>query len=303
MAGQITLGSIPALLRPGLDEIVSAYKDYPAMYLKWFDVRESNMAWEQDTVVKMLGPAQFKQDGSSIYYDTMNQRWSQYYVHKNVAIGFIITSNAIKDNLYKAKFPMQMAALKKSLLSFRETIGASVNNNGFSSSYPGGDGKALYAIDHPVQGGTFANTFVTQADLNETSLQDAVNGIMRFVDEAGIPAMIKPRSLQVPIGNQWVAKKLFGSVYEPATGNNAVNTVYGTEVIPEKFNVNVYLTDDNAWYIKTDADVGFKCFNRDPLEIDTQEDFDTKSVKVSATERYSMSWTNPRAGFASSGAS
>lgn len=301
MAGQITLGSIPALLRPGLDEIVSAYPDYPAAYKRWFDIRTSNMAWEQDTVVKMLGPAQFKQDGSSIYYDTMNQRYSQYYVHKNVAIGFIITANAIKDNLYKNKFPMQQAALKKSLLAFRETIGASVNNNGFSASYPGGDGVALYSTAHPVQTGTFANTFGTQADLNETSLQDAINAIMRFVDEAGIKAMVKPRMLSVPIGNQWVAKKLLGSVYEPATGNNAINTVYGTEVIPDGYDVNVYYTDDNAWYIKTDADVGFKCFNRDPLEIDTQEDFDTKSVKVSATERYSMSWTNPRAGFASSG--
>lgn len=302
MAGQITLGSIPGLLRPGLDEIVSAYPDYPAMWKDWFDQRTSNMAWEQDTVVKMLGTAQFKQDGSSIYYDTMNQRYSQYYVHKNVAIGFIITSNAIRDNLYKSKFPMQAASLRKSLLTFKETLGASVNNNGFDANYPGGDAVALYSTAHSVQTGTFANTFATQADLNETSLQDAINAIMRFVDEAGIPAMVKPKFMQVPINNQWVAKKLFGSVYEPGSANNAVNTVYGTEVIPG-WGVNIYLTDQNSWFIKTDADVGFKYFSRDPLEIDTQEDFDTKSVKVSATERWSFGWTNPRAGFASSGVS
>jgi hypothetical protein len=302
MAGQITLGSIPALLRPGIDELISAYKDYPAQYKEWYDARTSNMAWEVDVMVKLLGPAQFKQDGSSIFYDNMGQRWSQYYVHKNVAIGFIITSNAIRDNLYKSKFPMQQAALKKSLLAFKETLGAAVLNNGFDgTNFPIGDGVALFSTAHPIDTGTVANTFVTQADLNETSLQDAINGIMRFKDEAGILGMFKAQKLGVPIGNQWVAKKLLGSVYEPGSGNNAINSMY--DILPQGYAVNTYYTDDNAWYVKTDADTGFKHFTRDPLEIDTMEDFDTKSVKVSAVERYSFGVSDFRAAWGSSGVS
>lgn len=303
MAGQVTLGSIPALLRPGIDEIVSAYPTYAAMWKDWFDQRTSNMAWEQDTTVKLLGQAQFKQDGSSIYYDNMNQRYSTYYVHKNVAIGFIITSNAIKDNLYKSKFPMQTAALKTSMLAFKETLGSNINNNGFDANFPIGDGVSLYNTAHPLQNGTGANTFVTQADLNETSLQDAINGIMRFRDEAGILVNVLAQKLSVPIGNQWVAKKLLGSVYEPGSANNAINTAYGGEMLPEGYGVNTYYSDDNAWYIKTNAPVGFKYFSRDPLEMDTQEDFDSKSIKVSATERFSFGVSNWRAGFASSGVS
>ena len=289
------------LLRPGLAAVFGDYPMYPSQWTEIYERHTSDKAVEIEVEMKMLGLAQIKQEGASIAFDTMGQRYVTNYVHRYVGIGFIITRQAIKDNLYKSRFPLQQAALKRSLLQTKEVLGASVLNNGFDTNYPIGDGKPLFSTSHPIDGSTVANTFTEQADLNETSLQDAITGVQRFKDVAGLRVMTKPKKLIVPTPQQWTADRILNSQFRTGTANNDINALYNTSAVPQGYRVNQFLTDDNAWYLLTDADNSFKYYDREPLEIDLYTDFDNDNLKVKAIERYSFGVSNFRGAWGSQG--
>ena len=150
----------------------------------------------------------------------------------------------------------------------KEVRGVSVLNNGFDTNYPIGDGQPLFSVSHPIDGSVQANTFTVQADLNETSLQDAITGIQRFKDVAGLRVMTKPKKLVVPTPLQWTADRLLNSQFRTNTANNDISAIYNTSAVPQGYRVNQFLTDDNAWFVLTDADNSFKYYDREPLEID-----------------------------------
>lgn len=298
----INTSAIANLLRPGLADVFGDYPMYPSQWTEIFDRHTSIMQQEIEVETRLLGMAEIRAEGASTAFDNaMGQRWITTYLHKYVSLGFIVTRQAMKDNLYKNKFDMQARALKRSMLQTKEILGAAVLNNGFSTSYPGGDGQPLYSTSHPIDGATYHNTFTTQADLNETALNDANVIIQQFKDQAGLIVMTKPKKLIVPPQLAWTADRLLGSKYRTETANNDINPIASTQMIPEGYRVNQFLTDTNGWFIKTDADSGFKYYEREKVEIDMFTEFDNDNLKVKALERYSFGWSNPRISFGSQG--
>ena len=298
----INTSAIQSLLRPGLAAVFGDYPQYPSQWSEIFERHSSDKAVEIEVEVKLLGLASIKAEGASVAYDNMGQRYITNYVHRYTAVGFIITRQAIMDNLYKTRFPLQAKALRNSMAQTKETLGAAVLNNGFDTNYPIGDGQPVFSTAHPIDGGTVANTFPVQSQLNETSLQDAIVAIQRFRDAANLRVMTKPTKLIVPAELQWTAERLLKSEYRTDTANNDISAIYSMSAVPQGHRVNMFLTDTNAWYLMTDAPNGFKHYERERLETDVYTDFDTDNLKAKAVERYSFGVSNFRGAFASQGA-
>jgi phage major head subunit gpT-like protein len=299
----INTTAIRDLLRPGLAAVFGDYPMYPGQWSEIFEKHTSDKAVEIEVEVKLLGLAQIKAEGATTAYGEMGQRYVTNYVNRYTSIGFIITRQAIKDNLYQSSFPLQAKALRQSMEQTKEVLGASVLNNGFSANFPIGDGQPLYSTAHPIDNGTVANTFTVQADLNETSLQDAIVGVQRFRDAAGLRIMTKPTKLIVPAELQWTATRLLQSQFRVDTANNDISAIYNNSAVPQGHRVNMFLTDTNSWYLQTDAPNGFKYYEREALETDVYTDFDTDNLKAKAIERYSFGVSTFRAGWGSQGAS
>lgn len=299
----INTTAIRDLLRPGLAAVFGDYPMYPGQWSEIFERHTSDKAVEIEVEIKLLGLASIKAEGASVAYDSMGQRYVTNYVHRYAAIGFIITRQAMKDNLYQSRFPLQAKALKNSLAQCKEVLGAAVLNNGFDTNYPLGDGQALFSTTHPIDGAVVANTPSVQADLNETTLQDAIVTIQQFKDAAGLRVMTKPTKMIVPPQLQWTAERLLKSEFRTNTGNNDISAIVSTSAVPQGYRVNQFLTDTNAWFVLTDAPNSFKYYEREAIETDVYVDFDTDNLKAKAIERYSFGVSNFRGGYGSSGSS
>jgi phage major head subunit gpT-like protein len=225
----------------------------------------------------------------------MGERYQYVYVHKEWGLGFIMTRNAIRDNLYKSQFGPNIRALKHSMRQTKEVVGANVLNFATdSTNHPIGDGQALLSTAHPIDVGTVANTPTVQAELNETSLQDAVVGARRFKDAAGLRNLTRPVRLIVPPELMFTAERLLKSDGRVGTNDNDINALKNLRSIPMGYAVNDFLTNTKSWFIVTDEPDGLKFFQRAPLEIDTYTDFDTDNLKIKATERYAFGVSNWR---------
>ena len=222
--------------------------------------------------------------------------------HETIALGFSITEEAIEDNLYDSLSARYTKGLARAMAYTKQVKGASILNNGFNSSYVGGDGVALFSTAHPlVNGGTNSNTPTTQADLNETSLESAVNQIAGWTDERGLLIAAKPKKLIVPPSLQFVATRLLDTKLRVGTNNNDINAIENNGSIPEGYTINHFLTDVNAWFLTTDVPNGLKHFVRTPLQNSMDGDFDTGNVRYKARERYSFGWSDPLGVWGSSG--
>jgi hypothetical protein len=297
----INTTSIQQLLRPGLAEVFGDYPMYPAEFTEIFSVNTSDKAVEIEVEMKLLGLASTKAEGAPTNFQDMGQRVISTYYHRYTSVGFVITRQAQKDNLYESQFPLQAQSLRNSMLQSKEVNGASVLNNGFSASFPGGDGVSLFSTAHPIDTGTFANTPTVQTDLNEASLQDAIITISQFRDQAGLITMTKPEKLIVPPQLQFTADRLLHSAFRTGTANNDINAIYNIGSVPQGYRTNHFLTDTNAWFLKTDAPNGLKHYVREKLETDVFTDFTTDNLLAKAIERYSFGWSNSRSIYGSSG--
>lgn len=299
----INTGAIANLLRPGLAAVFGSYPMYPSEWAEIFDVYESDKAVEIEVEMKMLGLAQIRPEGSQTSMDTMGQRIITNYQHKYIGLGFVITRQAIMDNLYKTRFPMMATALRDSLAQTKEILGAAVLNNGFNAAYPIGDGQPLFSTAHPIDGGTFSNTSAVAADLNEASLESGIITIQQFKNQAGLIVMTKPKKLIVAPQNQFVAERLLASAFRTNTANNDISAIYNVTAIPEGYRVNHFLTTTagQAWFVTTDAPDGFKHYVREKVETDVYTDFSTDNLQAKAIERYSFGVSNPRAGYGNVG--
>ena len=229
--------------------------------------------------------------------------WTARYNHETIAMGFSITEEAIEDNLYDSLSARYTKALARAMAYTKQVKAASVLNNGFNSTYVGGDGVSLFSTAHPlVSGGTNSNTPSTGADLNETSLEAAVIQISLWTDERGLLIAAKPRKLVVPPQLQFVATRLLETELRVGTNNNDINAIKNNGVIPEGYTINHFLTDPNAWFLTTDVPNGLKHFVRIPLGQSMDGDFDTGNVRYKARERYSFGWSDPLGIFGSPGA-
>ena len=291
-------------LLPGLNALFGIeYATYGEQHKEIYETETSERSFEEETKLSGFSAAPVKNEGSAIAYDNAQEAFTARYTHVTIAQGFSLTEEAIEDNLYDSLSARYTKALARSMAYTKQVRAASVLNNGFSASFPGGDGVALFATDHPlVSGGTNSNEPATGADLNETSLEAAVIQIAQWTDERGLLIAAKPKKLIVPPQLQFVATRLLETELRVGTADNDINALKNNGSIPEGYTVNNYLTDVNAWFLTTDVPNGMKHFVRTPLSNSMDGDFDTGNVRYKSRERYSFGFSDPLGMFGSPGA-
>ena len=291
-------------LLPGLNALFGLeYKNYGEEHKEIYETETSERSFEEETKLSGFSAAPVKSEGAAIAYDNAQEAWTARYSHETIALGFSITEEAVEDNLYDSLSKRYTKALARAMAYTKQVKAASVLTNGFSSSYVGGDGKALFAADHPlVSGGTNSNR-LTASDLNETSLEAAVIQIAGWTDERGLLIAAKPGKLIVPPALMFTAKRLLDTELRVATADNDINALKAMGSIPGGYTVNHFLTDTNAWFLTTDVPNGMKHFVRTPLQNSMDGDFDTGNVRYKSRERYSFGWSDPLGMFGSPGAS
>jgi hypothetical protein len=292
-------------LLPGLNALFGMeYARYGEEHKEIYETETSERSFEEETKLSGFSAAPVKNEGSAIAYDNAQEAWSTRYTHETIALGFSITEEAIEDNLYDSLSARYTKSLARAMAYTKQVKAAAVLNNGFSNSYPGGDGVSLFNASHPlISGGTNSNTPTTQVDLNETSLEAAVIQIAAWTDERGLLIAAKPKKMIVPPALMFVAKRLLDTELRVGTADNDINAVKQMGAIPEGYAVNHFLTDTNAWFLTTDVPNGLKHFVRTPLSNSMDGDFDTGNVRYKARERYSFGWSDPLGMWGSSGSS
>jgi hypothetical protein len=290
-------------LLPGLNALFGMeYARYGEEHKEIYETETSERSFEEETKLSGFSAAPVKNEGSAIAYDNAQEAWSTRYTHETIALGFSITEEAIEDNLYDSLSARYTKSLARAMAYTKQVKAAAVLNNGFSTSYPGGDGVSLFNTAHPlISGGVNSNTPSTQADLNETSLEAAVIQIAAWTDERGLLIAAKPKKLIVPPALMFTAKRLLDTELRVATADNDINALKQMGAIPEGYTVNHFLTDTNGWFLTTDVPNGLKHFVRTPLQNSMDGDFDTGNVRYKARERYSFGWSDPLGMFGSSG--
>ena len=293
-------------LLPGLNALFGMeYARYGEEHKEIYETETSERSFEEETKLSGFSAAPVKNEGSAIAYDNGQEAWTARYNHETIALGFSLTEEAIEDNLYDSLSARYTKALARAMAYTKQVKAASVLNNGFTNSaqYYGGDGVPLFSASHPlVSGGTNSNIPSTPADLNETSLENAVIQIAAWTDERGLLIAAKPRKLVVPPSLQFVATRLLETELRVGTNDNDINALKNNGSIPEGFTINHFLTDTNAWFLTTDVPNGMKHFVRTPLAQSMDGDFDTGNVRYKSRERYSFGWSDPLGMYGSQGA-
>ena len=291
-------------LEPGLNALFGLeYKNYENQHTEIYDIENSDRAFEEEVMLSGFANAAVKAEGSAVTFDTANEAFTSRYTHETVALAFAITEEAIEDNLYDRIATRYTKALARSMAQTKQIKSANVLNNGFNSSFPGGDGKELFATDHPTQSaGTLANELSTSADLSETSLEQAMIDIAAFKDERGFKIAARGLKLIIPSELQFTAERILRSPARVGTADNDLNALSSKGMLPQGYVVNNYLTDTDAFFIKTDIPNGMKMFNRANLKTAMEGDFDTGNVRYKARERYSFGFSDWRGMFGSPGA-
>ncbi|NBQ51957.1 MAG: hypothetical protein EBU49_00020 [Proteobacteria bacterium] len=292
-------------LLPGLNALFGLeYKKYENEDSEIFDTETSERSFEEETKLATFAAAPVKAEGEGIAYDNAQEAWTARYTHETIAMGFSITEEAMEDNLYDSLSTRYTKALARSMAYTKQVKAAAILNNGFSTSFLYGDGKCLFATNHPlVSGGTNSNRPTTGADLNETSLEAAVIQIAGWLDERGLLIAAQPRKLIIPTALMFVATRLLQTELRVGVANNDINAIKNNGSIPEGYTVNHYLTDTNAWFLKTDVPNGLKHFERMPMKTSMDGDFDTGNVRYRARARYSFGVSDPLGMYGSPGAS
>ena len=299
----ITTGSFAKAIYPGVNAWWGkAYEQYPKEFPSLFDIEKSTRNYEEDVGVSGVGLAPVKTEGGSISYDQMNQTYVTRYTHLVYGIGMIITREMIEDDQYDVVGKMRSRELAFSIRQTQEVVSANVYNRAFNTSYLGGDAAAMCSASHSTASGNQSNTLAVAADLSEASLEQAVIDIMNFKNEKGMNISIMPKSLIVPPALAFEAQRILKSTLQNDTANNAINAVRSMGVIPEGAKVNHYLTDLDAWFIRTNAENGLKMFVRREPAFEMDSDFDTMNAKFLSTVRFVNGWSDWRAIFGSPGA-
>jgi hypothetical protein len=290
-------------LEPGLNALFGLeYKRYENQHAEIYDVENSDRAFEEEVMLSGFGNAQVKAEGSGVSFDDAQETFTSRYNHETIALAFAITEEAIEDNLYDRLASRYTKALARSMANTKQVKAAAVLNNAFNAAFAGGDGKELCADDHPTVAGSFANELGTSADLNETSLEQSLIDIAKMTDERGLKIAARGVKMIIPSELQFTAERLMKSAGRTGTADNDINAIGSMGMVPQGYVVNNYLTDTDAFFIKTDVPNGMKMFVRAPLKTAMEGDFDTGNVRYKARERYSFGFSDPRGIFGSPGA-
>lgn len=292
-------------LVPGLNALFGLeYKQYENEHTEIYDTEGSDRSFEEEVKLAGFGAAPVKPEGSAISYDSGQESFVARYNHETIALAFSITEEAMEDNLYDSLSARYTKALARAMAYTKQVKAAYPLNAGMpSGAYTSGDGVTLFNTAHPTVGNvTNSNTPTTAADLNETSLEDAVISIAAWTDERGLLIAARPKKLIVPPALQFVAERILKSDLRVGTADNDLNALKSLSSIPDGYAINHFLTDTDAWFIKTDVPDGMKHFNRVSLATGMDGDFDTGNVRYKARERYSFGVSDPLGMYGSPGA-
>jgi len=291
-------------LEPGLNALFGLeYKQYENQHLEIFDKENSDRAFEEEVMLSGFGEAAVKPEGSGVQYDDANESFTARYTHETIALAFSITEEAVEDNLYDSIAKRYTKALARSMAQTKQIKAANILNNGFSSG-TGGDSQYLLDTDHPTVAAPsgLANEPSTAADLNETSLEAGLINIGNFKDERGFKIAARGMKLIIPADLQFTAERLMKSSQRVGTADNDINALKNMGMVPQGYTVNNFLTDTDAWFVKTDVPNGLKMFERAAIKTAMEGDFDTGNMRYKARERYSFGWSDWRGIYGSPGA-
>jgi hypothetical protein len=299
----INTGNIAKLLMPGLNAIWgSDYTEYPMCWPDLFDQDTSEKAYEEDQLMPGFGLAPIKTQGSATLYDSTSQGYTSRYTHLAYALGFVVTYEAIQDNQYKSKALRGTKDLAFSFRQTKENVAANIYNRAFNASYTGGDAVAMISTSHATISGNQSNRLATDADLSEASLEDTCILMMNATNERGLRIKITPKSLVVPTQSAFEATRILKTVGRPFTADNDINAIRSMGLFSEGIKINPYLTDNDAFFVRSDVPNGLKAFIRESASFENDNDFDTKNLKFKGYERYSFGWTDWRGVYGTPGA-
>lgn len=299
----INTSSFAKALWPGVNAWYGKeYNEFPVEYKDLFDSFTSKRAWEEDVGISSFGLAVEKPEGTAIQYDTERQAFTTRYTPVVFALGFVITREIMEDDQYDVVGQRKAQGLAFSMRQTKEVVAANVYNRYATAGYVGGDGKTLLASDHPnLAGGSQSNQLGTAADLSEAALEQAAIDIAGLTNDRGLLIAVRPKTLVIPRQLMFEAKRILASDGRVATADNDLNALKTLGVIPQVV-TNHYLTDTDAWFIRTDVKHGMKYFERRADEFGMDNDFDTENAKYKATSRFAVGWTDWRGLFGSAGA-
>jgi len=290
-------------LEPGLNALFGLeYDRYENQDKEIFDSESSDRAFEEEVMLGGFANAAVKPEGQGVSYEDAQETYTARYTNETIALAFALTEEAVEDNLYDKLSTRYTKALARSMANTKQVKAANILNRAFNASYLGGDNKELCATDHPTLSGDQKNELSTAADLSETSLEQMLIDIADMKDERGLKIALRGMKMIIPVNLQFVAERLMKSAGRVGTADNDINAIKSMGMVPEGYVVNNFLTDTDAWFIKTDAPNGLKHFVRAPIRTAMEGDFDTGNVRYKARERYSFGWSDWRGIFASPGA-
>jgi hypothetical protein len=290
-------------LEPGLNALFGLeYDRYENQTAEIFETESSDRAFEEEVMLGGFANASVKPEGQGVTYDDAQETYTARYTNETVALAFALTEEAVEDNLYDKISTRYTKALARSMANTKQVKGSNIINNSTTSGYTGGDGALLVSASHPTLSGNQTNVLTTAADLNETSLEAALIQISQMKDERGLKIALRGMKMILPVNLQFVAERLLNSAGRVGTADNDINAIKSMGMVPQGYVINNFLTDTDAWYIKTDAPNGLKHFNRAPIRTAMEGDFDTGNVRYKARERYSFGWSDWRGIFGTPGA-
>ena len=292
-------------LEPGLNALFGLeYKRYENQHAEIYVTESSDRAFEEEVMLSGFANAAVKPEGSAVTFDNAQETYTARYTMETIALAFAITEEAIEDNLYDRLASRYTKALARSMANTKQIKAVDPLINGLpqTATFTSGDGSALFATNHPTIAGTVSNTLTTQADLNETSLEQSLIDIAAMTDERGLKIAARGMKMIVPPANQFNAERLMKSQGRTSTADNDINAIASMGMVPQGYRVNNFLTDADSWYLITDVPNGMKHFVRAPLKTAMEGDFDTGNVRYKARERYSFGWSDWRGIYGNTGA-
>lgn len=298
----ITTGAHPKALWPGIKEWWGrSYSEHPEEYVDLFDTETSDKAYEEEVEITGFGLAPVKNQGTAINYDTESQGSVTRYTHVAYALGYIVTYEELRDDLYEVVSKRRAKQLALSMRQTKENVAANVYNRAFTSGYVGGDGVVMISNAHPTLSGNQSNLLTNAADISETSIEDLTVQIMQATNNRGLKINLMPQSIHVSPSQWYETNRVLKSVLQSNTAENNINVLKATNVFPKGIKMNHYFSSATAWFIRTNCPVGLQHFERDAIMFDQDNDFDTKNAKAACYERYSFGWSDWRGIFGTPG--
>ena len=297
----ITTGNHPKAMWPGIFKWWSSGQEHPAQWTDLVAQETSDKAYEEMPEDIGFNLISTKSETGSITYQVDSQGPTSRFTHTAYAGGYMVSHEEMMDNLYAEVAKRRTQKLSRAARATHETVVAAMYNNGFSSSYVGADGVALFSASHPCANGNQSN-LDTAADISEAAVEDSITSIMNTTDSNGLKEKLTAASLHVATANWAEANRIVKSVLQNDTANNAVNVIRLTGQFPNGIKINNYFTDADAWFIRTDEPNALTHFQREPLSFSEDGAFDTKTQKYACYERYSVKWANWRGARGSQGA-